>query len=102
MRNYILVGSHGNSIIDKSHLNGLVHGIYNLVVKHTIEEAEKFINELNDIEPYVLFNMNILDKKEVHDSKLLKKLIAEKRAMLSYTNCGKLAPVFVPVPTEKD
>lgn len=97
MKNYLLIGSHGDSFTDRSHLSGLVYGAYNLVVKHTIEEAEKFINEFKDIEHYVLFNMNILKPKEVHDSDLLKSLAREGKAFLSYSHWNEFTPSFVPV-----
>jgi hypothetical protein len=95
MKHYILIGSHGDYATDRSHISG-VGETCKFVVEPTIKGAEELIEELRSTgERYLcIFNMDVLNPKEVRESNLLKELQMEERVALSRTNFRKFAPAF--------
>jgi len=95
---YILIGLHEKESDNRLHFRDLAREIYNFLVIKTIEEAEEVVKGLTveDREDYhILFNMNVLDRKKVDNSGLLKKF-DPKRITLFYNHSIQFAPAFVP------
>jgi hypothetical protein len=89
---YILIGSHGNEKADKRHLKDIAVGVYDYSVAKTFVEAIKTIVDLKrkNEEYFAVLNMNVLTIEDVNNSKLVKMLVKEKRAVLSYNHENSL------------